>query len=151
MCRYALSWIPETRQIPSWTSDDPLIYKILQSDSDVGLKLVNQKASKIGLPDVSWIWSEESWILLNGDGKGRFTEDPEFWFYANSWHSTEFAEKKALSHFVRRRFWSRTRRLKTASEFVDEMLSQGFNEIEILKAFRSIIENLHDEGVLLKV
>ena len=138
--------------MPHWTSDDAAIYELLQSEPHIGSVVVYQKGNNhLGLPDITWIWSEDSWQLAYNYGSGRFSEDSECWFYAQSWKSQLFAGKKAFNHFVRRRYWNRTRRLKMASEFVDEMLSQGFNEADIIKAFRSVIEHLHEKSFLLKV
>lgn len=101
-----------------------------------------------GLPDASWMWIDEWHIqtVMKKKNSEEFmrSETSDGWFYAIDW-PYELSPKKIFASNVRRRRWERTRRVKTAEEFVDSLLDKGYNRNVLMQVCNN--GNISADGV----
>ena len=94
------------------------------------------------------IYTQVDQWRINPDAGSVVSLDPEGWVYAFYWpeNKEDYAPRMGKNHFVRRRRWQRTRRMKTASEVAEYLHDEGgFEEPVILAAFK---KNLESNGTI---
>jgi hypothetical protein len=103
-----------------------------------------------GLPDATWKWLDD-WTIQTTEKKTNSqkeeymrSEDSEGWFYAVDW-MYEFSPQKVLVSNVRKRRWERTCRQKTAMEFIDELIAQGYPQQTLMKVCTN--RNVSGDGI----
>jgi hypothetical protein len=103
-----------------------------------------------GLPYETWKWLDD-WTIQTVDKKDitknedfMRSEDSEGWFYAVDW-MYEFSPQKVLVSNVRKRRWERTCREKTAIEFIDELIAQGYPQQTLMKICTN--KNVSGDGI----
>ena len=127
-----------------FSSNNPALLLIFKSDFPVEGNNGNNR----GLPDSSWLWLDE-WYIQTVMQKSNSTEymrsaTSEGWFYALDW-GYEFSEKKVFSSNVRCRRWQRTRRQKTAEEFIDSLLDKGYSRQVLMQICNN--GNISPDGI----
>lgn len=103
---------------------------------------------KRGLPNSSWIWVDEWFIQTvvqkRNSSEYMKSETSEGWFYALDW-PYEMSPKKNFTSNVRRRRWERTRRQKTAEEFIDRLLDVGYSRHTLMQVCNN--GNISPDGI----